>query len=104
MKLRILLWCVAVVLGILALVLLSSDFALAFVLGALALLCIFGAEHSCTNAPHRISYVLSKETQGRKWTRRTVTTHHLLLAFLFFLVRYLRASRNKRPEYVLIKC
>lgn len=59
MKLRILLWCVAVVLGILALVLLSSDFALAFVLGVVALLCVSGAEHSCTNAPHRISYVLS---------------------------------------------
>ena len=58
-KLRILLWCVAVVLGILALALLSSDFALAFVLGAVALLCVSGAEHSCTNAPHRISYVLS---------------------------------------------
>ena len=59
MKLRILLWCVAVVLGILALVLLSSDFALAFVLGVVALLCVSGAEHSYTNAPHRISYVLS---------------------------------------------
>ena len=306
MKLRILLWCVAVVLGILALVLLSMDFEPPHILGTLALLCIFGAEHSCTSAPHRISYVLSnrrafiiekpvkrgkpatviafrvrrnmvgrvlrrssghvdyhlgrevmegeedlprgfinlppqqdpapvftqlgvelpaegetrmlpgfsypreeerrrpgynlilavlamaaclfcldtqgtslllsgqettatilsyeqgKETRGRKWTRRTVTTHHpllafstpdgqahkvqsiygfndepkypvgsqvtalynpadpgcatikdygilrvpafLLLAFLFFLVRYLRASRNKGPEYVLIKC
>ncbi len=104
MKLRILLWRVAVVLGILALVLLSSDFALAFVLGVVALLCVSGAEHNCTNAPHRISYEQSKETHGRKWTRRTVTTHHPLLAFLFFLVRYLRASRNKRPEYVLIKC
>lgn len=58
-RLRVLLWCVAVVLGILALALLSSDFALAFVLGVVALLCVSGAEHSCTNAPHRISYVLS---------------------------------------------
>lgn len=307
MRLRVLLWGVAVALGILALALLSSDFALAFPLGVVALLCVFGAEHSYTNAPHRISYVLSnrrafiietpvkrgkpatvitfrvrrhmigrvlrrsnghvdyhlgrevmeegedlprgfinlppeqdpgtifarlgvelpaegetrklpgfsypqeeerirrpghnlilaalamaaclfcldehgtslllsgqettatilsyelgKETRGRKWTRRTVTTHHpllafntpdgqahkvqsiygfddepkypagsqvtvlynpadpgcatikdygilripafMLLAFLFFLVRYLRAPRNKKPEYVLIKC
>ncbi len=54
MKLRILLWCVAVVLGILALVLLSSDFALAFLLGTLVLLCVSGAEHSYTSAPHFI--------------------------------------------------
>lgn len=59
MHLRMLLWGVAVVLGILALALLSNDFALAFLLGVVALLCIFGAEHSCTSAPHRISYVLS---------------------------------------------
>lgn len=80
MKLRILLWCVAVVLGILALALLSSDFALAFVLGVVALLCVSGAEHSCTNAPHRISYVLSNrrafiiETPVKRGKPATVIT------------------------------
>ena len=80
MRLRVLLWCVAVVLGILALVLLSSDFALAFVLGVVALLCVSGAEHSCTNAPHRISYVLSNrrafiiETPVKRGKPATVIT------------------------------
>lgn len=60
MQLRVLLWGVAVVLGMLAMVLLATNFALAFLPG--------------------------------------------VVAFLFFLVRYLRAARNEQPDYVLIKC
>ncbi len=80
MRLRVLLWCVAVVLGILSISLQSIDFGPAYQLGALALLCIFGAEHSCTSAPHRISYVLSNrrafiiETPVKRGKPATVIT------------------------------
>lgn len=33
-----------------------------------------------------------------------LTPGFMLPAFLFFLVRYLRAPRNKKPVHVLIKC